>query len=446
MRGFAILLAAMTLCHAQTQSPPEMELTMRRAVEIATATDGNARVQLVNESIAQAQARSVQARSAILPTLDGTVGARSFTQNLQSFGLRLNLPELPGFNFAIPTLVGPVDVFDARATAQWNMLDFSAIKRYQASKAGIEAARAETGSVRDDVSQQVARAYLAVLRAEAARETALANVRLSEELVRLANSQKEAGTGTGIDVTRARVQLANDQQRSIVTANEVDRAKMQLLRVMGVPTSNRVRLVERLSRVPVDARDLEAALALARNDRPDIQTQLKREETARLNYSAAKWERLPTLGATTDYGSIGLVGGSVLPTYTVAGSVRIPVFDFGRRDADRKNALSQYRSEQIRTADLRKQAELEVRLALDALESADAQIRAAEEGLQLSENELAQAQRRFQAGVSTNIEVTDAQTRLQRARENRITALFNYNLARIDLAAATGKIQEMVKQ
>jgi outer membrane protein TolC len=140
------------------------------------------------------------------------------------------------------------------------------------------------------------------------------------------------------------------------------------------------------------------------------------------------------------------VGGSVLPTYTVAGSVRIPVFDFGRRDADRKNALSQYRSEQIRTADLRKQAELEVRLALDALESADAQIRAAEEGLQLSENELAQAQRRFQAGVSTNIEVTDAQTRLQRARENRITALFNYNLARIDLAAATGKIQEMVKQ
>ena len=64
----------------------------------------------------------------------------------------------------------------------------------------------------------------------------------------------------------------------------------------------------------------------------------------------------------------------------------------------------------------------------------------------LAENELAQAQRRYQAGVTNSIEVTDAQTRLDRARDNQIAALYDYNLARLDLATATGTIGEYVNQ
>ncbi len=70
----------------------------------------------------------------------------------------------------------------------------------------------------------------------------------------------------------------------------------------------------------------------------------------------------------------------------------------------------------------------------------------AREGLTLAENELAQARRRYEAGVTNSIEVTDAQTRLIRARDNLIVALFSHNLARIDLATATGNIQEYVNQ
>jgi outer membrane protein TolC len=94
---------------------------------------------------------------------------------------------------------------------------------------------------------------------------------------------------------------------------------------------------------------------------------------------------------------------------------------------------------------LRDQIELDVRLALDGMHSADAQVKTAEEGLTLAENELAQAERRYKAGVTNSIEVTDAQTRLARARDNRINALYNYNLARIDLGAAMGTIQSMIQ-
>ena len=127
-------------------------------------------------------------------------------------------------------------------------------------------------------------------------------------------------------------------------------------------------------------------------------------------------------------------------------SLRVPVFDGGRREGRRGESFSQYRQEQIRTRDLGQQIELQVRVALESLRSAAAEVDAAREGLMLAENELAQAQRRYEAGVGTSVEVTDAQTRLQRARDNQVISLYDHNLARLDLATATGAIGEYVNQ
>jgi outer membrane protein TolC len=69
----------------------------------------------------------------------------------------------------------------------------------------------------------------------------------------------------------------------------------------------------------------------------------------------------------------------------------------------------------------------------------------AEEGLALAESELAQARRRYEAGVANGIEVTDAQTRLERARDSRIGALVSYNLAWLDLNAAMGTTRRAIQ-
>jgi len=58
---------------------------------------------------------------------------------------------------------------------------------------------------------------------------------------------------------------------------------------------------------------------------------------------------------------------------------------------------------------------------------------------------LAQARRRYDAGVAYGLEVTDAQTRLERARDNQTQALYNYNVARIDLEQALGKVRTSVR-
>lgn len=419
---------------------PTMQLSLKQAVDIALSPEGNARVQLAEELIRSAHARCAQARAVLLPNVDASLSQQSQTRNLAAFGIRISLP-IPGFTF--PTFVGPFNVFDARATASQTVFDLSSIRRLQASRAGVTQAEAELESTQDQVRGQVARAYLAALRAQASVETAKANVELSEVLLKLANDQKAAGTGTGIEVTRAKVQLANEKQKLLIAENDLSKAHLELLRVMGLNLDVTVELNERLSHTPVPGVTAQQAMQVALESRADWKAQARREETARLNQSATKLERVPSLSLFADYGSIGSSIDHAIPTRTYGFAVRFPVFDGGRRDARRAESSSQLRQEAIRTRDLRAQIELDIRLALDSLRSADEQVKTAGEGLALSENELAQAQRRYKAGMGSSIEVTDAQTRLERARDNRILALFHYSLARIDLNMAMGTIRQL---
>jgi outer membrane protein TolC len=440
MQCIRIVTLAVSSAALFAQAP--LNLSLKQAVDLALAPDGNTRVKLAEEAIRQAEARSAESRAALLPNVDGAISEESATRNLNAFGFSFSHIPIPGF--VIPTFVGPFDVFDARVNATQSVFDFSSIRNYQAAKASAEAIRADNQGTRDQVAGQVARAYLAGLRAQAARDTAKANVELSEALLKLAQSTKAAGTGTGIEVTRAEVQLANDRQQLVVAENGVESSHLQLLKVIGLKLENPVVLAAELAYAPVENVETGRALATARENRSEMKAQQYREQSAKLSYGAAKFERLPSLSAFGDYGSSGTTPNNSVPTRTVGASLRIPFFDGGRRDARRAESASEYRQEKIRTADLQDQIELDVRLALQSLNSADAEVKAAEEGLKLAHNELEQAQRRYKAGVTNSIEVTDAQTRLQRALDNRINALYNHNVARIDLGTATGTIRSML--
>ncbi len=423
---------------ALAQEP--MNLSLKRAVDLAVSPDGNTRMKLADQYIRQAQTRTAQSKAALLPNVDGSVSEQNFTRNLQTFGIQSPSPLLK-----FPDIVGPLSVFDVRGTLTQTVFDFSAIRRWQASKAGMELAKAEKESTDNQVATDAARAYLMAVRADEARAVAVSNLELAQALLKLAEQQKTAGTGTGIEVIRAQVQLANEKQRLLVAGTDRERAVLQLLRVIGLPMSTKVVLTDKLAFQQPEPVTAEQALATAKEMRADWKVQARRTGVSKLNYEATKFERLPSIGGYADYGTSGLEVGNTLPTRTFAVTMKLPIFDGGRRDARRSEALSLLKTDEIKTADFQKQVELEIRLAMESLESAAGQARVAEEGLKLSEQELAQARRRYQAGVASSVEVTDAQTRLERARDNRIAALYQHNLARIELATAMGAIHRIIQ-
>src|SRR5208282_2528498 len=117
MRKLSLFLVAVPLLAQDARAP--ISLSLKRAVEIATSPEGSAKVQLAAEALKQAQARSAEARAAFLPDLESSFSDESRTVNLAAQGL--TSIKLPFAGFEFPTLVGPFDTMDARATVTQNV-------------------------------------------------------------------------------------------------------------------------------------------------------------------------------------------------------------------------------------------------------------------------------------------------------------------------------------
>ena len=413
----------------------QLDLSLMQAIDLALSEKGNPRVRLVEEMVSRSEKSANVSRAGLLPHVEGYFGIQRKTVNLEAFGIQPN-PIL-----GIQTLVGPFTTIDARATLTQTIFDLSTIRRYQASRSGVEAARGDSFRTQDAVAVDTAKAYVEALRARAALETSQASVELAEALLKLAESQMSAGTGTGIEVTRARVQSSNEQQQRLSAETEFHSALLRLLKLIGLPLSHQVRLTDRLVETPPTVKSVETAIVEGLRTRSDLEVQRLRERGAELSYDSIRWQRLPSLVGFADYGTIGVDTSSQLPTWTVGATLRIPIFDGGAVDARRGEKASEWRQEKIRTEELERQVELEIRLAYQTLKLASQQIRVAKEGLNLADQELQQARRRYMAGVTTSIEVTDAQSRLRRAEENWVTALYRHTMARVDLYDAMGVVR-----
>ena len=82
-----------------------------------------------------------------------------------------------------------------------------------------------------------------------------------------------------------------------------------------------------------------------------------------------------------------------------------------------------------------------MRLAFATLGTTAAQVRAADQNVTLAERELEMSRDRFRNGVADNVEVVTAQAALSNARDAQVTALAQYNAARLNLAAALGRAE-----
>ena len=147
--------------------------------------------------------------------------------------------------------------------------------------------------------------------------------------------------------------------------------------------------------------------------------------------------------AAFGYGWIGLKPDEGLPTRSVGLMLSVPIFDGGQREGRISESRSRLRQESLRMKDVSDQVTLEVRNALLTLDSSTQQVQVAGKGIDLAMKELTFARDRYEAGLATNIEVTNAQTSVARARDNVIEALFRFNASRINLARAKGELEQI---
>jgi outer membrane protein TolC len=133
-----------------------------------------------------------------------------------------------------------------------------------------------------------------------------------------------------------------------------------------------------------------------------------------------------------------------LPTYHVAGTLNIPIFQGGRVHSDVLKADAGLRQAEAQLADLRGQIDQDVRNALFDLQSSAEQVEVAQSSVNLAEEALTQSRDRFSAGVTDNLEVIQAQEAAATAHEQLISSLYQHNLAKVSFARAIGRAEEGV--
>jgi outer membrane protein TolC len=437
MVAAALLLAARDVA-AQSR------LSMGDAARLAARQNGV--VDVARARVAQAEARSMQRRGALMPDLAAGVQQSERTINSATFGFTFANP-VTGQPLLRPDgeIIGPVPTFDVRYRLQAPLVDLGKYQSWRASQATVGAASLEVDAQADGAAAMAAATYVRAARAEAQLSARRADSALAADLVRIARDQLQAGVGIALDVTRAESQLSAVRAQIIAARSERDRTLLELRRVTGVAADAPVALADSLAGLPVlttlpDERD---ALTAALDGRADVKALKAQEQAQQQAAKAIKWERTPQLSALVEQGVVGRNYVRLLPTYTWGVQLSVGIFDGFRRESRLEEQVAVARETEARLKDLRAQNTLEVRAALLDLSTAAEQVNAVRERLQLAEQEVAQAQERFRAGVAGNADVIAALLSLNQARTLRNDALASYQAARVALAKATGTVRSL---
>jgi outer membrane protein TolC len=393
------------------------------------------------QSSEEARAQRVRALSALLPQLDGNLSMTEQQLNLQALGFNVKLPPVLGFQ--IPTIVRPYSYQSALLNASVNVFDYRLISNLRAARESQKVAQLSVSNARDLVVQAVGNAYLQII-ADAARITSTqAQIDADNAVYNNAVARHDAGTAIGIDVLRSQVELKQRQQQLVVVANQFEKDKLSLGRLIGLPIGQDFTVTDPSPPLPLEAQSLKEALDKAYQHRPDFQAAKARVTAAQFTLRGAKAERYPTLSVGGYYGDEGLrLASNSHGVFNAGGSIKFNVFDGGRIKADVLDDNAELTNRRNELENLRGQIDFDVRSALLDLKAAADQVEVAKSNQQLAGESLQQSRDRFTAGVTNSVEIVQAQQAVAAADENLIGAQFQYNVAKVSLARAVGMANE----
>src|SRR5262249_47843047 len=331
-------------------------LSLRDAVERGVEYNLGA-VGLTN-AVRQSRGEQKVVRSALLPNLNAYLNETVEQVNLQAFGLRINSP-IPGFS--IPTVVGPFTFFDLRASLTQSVVDLTAWNNYRSAKQITRATEFSADDAQDLVVLAVGGAYLQVIAAQARVDATRAQLETANALYQQALQQRGAGIIAQTDFNRSLVQALTQQQRLVTLQNDLAKQKINLARLTGLPPNEGYDICDRVPFSAPPPIAFDDALKQAFERRADLKAAEAQVKAAERALRAARYQRLPSISVSADYGVIGVNPSQSHGTFAVFGTLSIPIWQGGRIKGDIEQAEAALAQRQAELEDIRGRIESEIR-------------------------------------------------------------------------------------
>lgn len=441
---------------------------------VARAVRGSQEVRLARATVDLAETQVTAARSAALPQLDAVV---NYTRTFAS-------PFGGGGGFTLPDSLrfepDPSAPLEERVTylednavnaglgglgALFGNLPFGRENAYVAQLSGSQllysggrtgAAMAIARSYREaaqltyreqvaDIELQVRRAYYNAALARELETIAAAAHEQAQRFLRQQQLRFEVGTSSELDLLRAEVSAENLQPQVVQARNAAELATLDLKRLIDVPLDQPIQLVTGLQ-APVQGSSITREAALAETSRrasvgvAERQVDI-REEQVRI----ARGAFLPQLRLSVNY------GGQLFPTraFDVGGAtwnkdisatvgLQVPIFSGFRRQAELAQARLAVTQAQLQLGQLREAVQLEYEQARGERERALAGITARQRTVEQASRVHDLTVLRYESGLATQLEVSEARLALLQARTNLAQAIADYHIADAGYSRALG--------
>ncbi len=393
------------------------------------------------QSQRQVQGLQLTAFNALLPTL--TASAQSSTQEINLAAMGFKPQTLAGLlppGVVINTIV-KVDTTSARMSLNQQLFNLPALEVYRAARVVGDVYKWNALLDRATVVQNIASQYLRVLADAASIANAESQLASDRELERQSQAYKDAGTGTNLDLVRARVERQNREQELIADTAQFEKDKVQLNRLMGLAADQPLLLTDAVPYHDLEALPLETAKQVAYKRRKDLLSLQAQLRSAELLRRAVRYERLPVAKVNGYYGVLGQTQGMYHGVFSAQGGLDFPIFMEARIRGDREVADTQVSSLRSQIASLRSDIAQQIRASMLDVNTAGALVRDATSNVNLAADALSDSRQRYRAGIDDNLPVVQAAATLANAQSQLVSALFQFNTAKLDLARNTGVIE-----
>lgn len=338
----------------------------------------------------------------------------------------------------------------------------------RAATSARAASRYDADESRATITMQAQRAYLAALLAERVVAIQSENLALATARVEQVEQLERAGRAARYDVLRARVERANLEPLLIDARNARELAMLEVKQLMNIPVDQPLALATQVDSADA-VRAAEAILAApqAVSERAAVLAAEEEVRARRAGISIARADLLPTIGLSFQTGfqafpprgsgfptTRGFASSSFCPEPNAtrvcqnggwfedrsAGlTISFPVFDGLRAKGNIDLAQAQHRVAELQLRQTREQVTVEVARARAELERARAEFAARSQTTAEADEAFRLATLRFSRGLSTQLEVSDAQLALLTAQTGKARATVDLYLAAAELARALGR-------
>jgi outer membrane protein len=443
--GKIILAILFTGFYAATNAQSTIhQFSIQQCLDYAKKNSVQVKNALLDLDIQEQTNKSIT--SGALPTLSATGTTTDFFQTPVTL--------IPGglFPGTVPgeyTAVSFQPKYSAGGSVQLSqtLFDGQVFVGLQARKASIDYYRKAVDITEENIAVNIYKVYFQLVVSKTQMQQIDANIARADKLHHDADAMFQNGFAEKLDIDKAAVQLANLQTQKLSTQTTIDNGYYGLKYLMGMPIKDSLVLTGHFTEDDLKSGVLDNS-GYKYDDRNDYQSLVINKNLNEYNVKRYQYSYYPVISLNGSYqkNAYGNVynffgkDGTWYSTSYAGLTINVPIFSGFQKNANLQKARLQLMQVRNQIDNLKISIDNDATQAQNKFRSDISTVDFQRQNMQLAESVYEQTKKKYESGLASNTDITNAQTDLIAAQTNFISALYDAVIAKVDYQKAIGKL------